>query len=249
MSEQDDAKSRSSGKKIWPTFVKWIKRLLLLAVGSIILLVGLDFWEQYQREQEKERLEQAKELEKSRVEGIVLAAQGIDNQSKTRDFFGNTEPDPASGTQIVRGIRVFSEDGLCNIYIELRLDGTALTGIYCSNININPRNGLRVKFDTDDVSSAMELESFSNSEVVYIPDRNRYPFKYSAFVHKLRCSNSLALKIPAAYPFWTRFDLSGTSTLIGQLGKGADFKPEPCVYKITSIFKPDLSSMFEVLNG
>lgn len=231
MSEQDDAKSGPAGKKIWPTVVKWIKRLLLLAVGSIILLAGLDFWEQYQREQEKERREQAKELEKSRVEGIVLAAQGIDNQSKTRDFFGHTEPDPASGTQIVRGIRVFSEDGLCHIYIELRLDGTALTGIYCSNININPRDDLWVKFDTDDVSMAVDLDSFSDSEHVYIEDG--YPFKYLAFVHKLKCSNSLALKIPAAYPFWTRFDLSGISTLIGQLGKGADFKPKPCVYKIT----------------
>ena len=219
MSEQDDAKSGPTGKKIWPTVVKWIKRLLVLAVGSAILLVGLVFWDEYQREQAKER-------EKARVEGIVLSAQAIDNQSKTRDIIGKTEPDPASGTQIVRSVKIYSEDGLCNINIELRLDGTALTGIYCSNININPRDDLWVKFDTDDVSMAVDLDSFTDSEDVYIEDG--YPFKYSAFVQKLRCSNSLALKIPAAYSFWTRFHLSGTSTPIGQLGKGRDFKPKPC---------------------
>ena len=82
MGEQDDAKSGSSGKKIWPTVFKWIKRLLVLAVGSIILLAGLDFWEQYQREQEKERREQAEEREKARVEGIVLVAQGIDRSEE-----------------------------------------------------------------------------------------------------------------------------------------------------------------------
>ena len=246
MGEQDDAKSGSSGKKIWPTVFKWIKRLLVLAVGSIILLAGLDFWEQYQREQEKERREQAEEREKARVEGIVLAAQVIDNQSKTRDIIGNTQPDPASGAQIVRGVKIYSEDGLCNIDVELRLDGTALTGIYCSNINLNPRDDLWVKFDTDDVSMAVDLDSFSDSEDVYIT--GSYSFAYSAFVNKLRCSNSLALKIPAAYSFWTRFDLSGTSTPIGQLGKGRDFKPNPCENKKNKIFKPDLSSMFEVLN-
>ena len=226
MSEQDNPKSGSTGKKIKPTVVKWIKRLLVLAVGSVILLTGLDFWEQYQREQAKERREQAKEREKARVEGIVLAAQGIDNQSKARDIIGNTEPDPASGTQIVRGVKIFSEDGLCNIDIEMRLDGTALTGIYCSNININPRDDLWVKFDTDDVSMAVDLKYFSGSDDVYIT--GSYSFAYSAFVHKLRCSNSLALKIPAAYSFWTRFDLSGTSTPIGRLGKAKDFEPSLC---------------------
>ena len=246
MSDQDDAKSGPTGKKIWPTVVKWMKRLLVLAVSSAILLLGLDFFEQYQREQEKERREQAEEREKSRVEGIVLAAQGIDNQSKARDIIGNTQPDPASGTQIVRGVKIYSEDGLCNIDVELRLDGTALTGIYCPNININPRDDLWVKFDTDDVSMAVDLKYFSGSDNVYIT--GSYSFAYSAFVNKLRCSNSLALKIPAAYSFWTRFDLSGTSTPIGQLGKGRDFKPDPCENKKNKIFKPDLSSMFEVLN-
>lgn len=226
MSEQDDAKSGPTGKKIWPTVVKWIKRLLVLAVGSAILLVGLVFWDEYQREQAKERREQAKEREKARVEGIVLSAQAIDNQSKTRDIIVNTEPDPASGMQIVRAVEINSEDGLCAIYVELRLDGTELTGIYCEDITINGNRDLWVKFDTDDVSMAVDLDSFSDSEHVYIEDG--YPFKYSAFVQKLRCSNSLALKIPAAYSFWTRFHLSGTSAPIGQLGKGRDFKPKPC---------------------
>ena len=105
---------------------------------------------------------------------------------------------------------------------------------------------LWVKFDTDDVSMAVDLKYFSGSDDVYIT--GSYSFAYSAFVNKLRCSNSLALKIPAAYSFWTRFDLSGTSTPIGQLGKGRDFKPNPCENKKNKIFKPDLSSMFEVLN-
>jgi hypothetical protein len=237
MDEQDDAKSGSSGKKIWPTVVKWIKRLLVLAVGSIILLAGLDFWEQYQREQEKER-------EKTRVEAMVLIAQDRDMQKPivNRDtskfneglpiiISAYTEPDPASGNQIVRSVTIYSEDGLCRIKVEKRLSGTELTGIYCKNITIYAAsfidNQLKIKFDTDDSYSSARLTKFSDSESVYLSSKEMYK-DYRTFVKKIRCSNSLALKIPAAYSFWTRFDLAGTSKPIGQLGKTKDFEPPLC---------------------
>jgi hypothetical protein len=226
MSEQYDAKSGPAGRKIWPTVVKWIKRLLVLAVGSAILLVGLVFWDEYQREQAKER-------EKTRVEAMVLAAQKPTSKfgGSQVKILGLTEPDPASGKQIVRSVTIYSEDGLCRIKVEKRLSGTELTGIYCKNITIYAAsfidNQLKIKFDTDDSYSSARLTKFSDSESVYLSSKEMYK-DYRTFVKKIRCSNSLALKIPAAYSFWTRFDLAGTSKPIGQLGKTKDFEPPLC---------------------
>lgn len=75
---------------------------------------------------------------------------------------------------------------------------------------------------TEESNFAEKLYGFSSNDYFVLTSKTGY------ITQKLRCSKMFAVEIPAAYPFWTRFDLTGTSTPIGQLGKLIDHQPQPC---------------------
>lgn len=204
-------------KKInWLSFHKWFKRMLLLLIAAFIILVAYEYWGE-------QKFEKFKESERKRIKALVIAAQeqSISDQLYAKPRLrGNTMTDPASKKKIVESVNIQSEDGLCSITLLKSLDGLIDNVLVCKEISIRESyHYLTIKFDTEDNAYSEFIDNFKNSNV-----KGTFDISHE----KLRCSNWLALKIPAFYSFWTRFDLTGTSTPIGQLGKTRDFQPSPC---------------------
>ena len=78
--------------------------------------------------------------------------------------------DPASRENIVNKAYINSEDSLCRMSVELRIDGTRLTNFRCSfEFPYGPKN---IKFDNDHNLHFMNLMKYSNNKVH--ADRSAY---------------------------------------------------------------------------
>ena len=205
----------------WQVILKWIGRFIVLLISLGVLYLA-SFWlnEEFQK---KKNIR-----EKNKVKAIIAAARETEVSAITNGIGGGTaldvrsieaitETDPASGQEIVRRIYIYSEDELCMLSVEKRLSGAELTEIHCDGINIPTNDELHIKFDTDEFYHTAWLRSFTDSSDVYL---SSYLYDdYPAFVEKLKCSNALALEIPAAHRFWVRFDLSDSKAPMSQLGR------------------------------
>jgi hypothetical protein len=68
----------------------------------------------------------------------------------------------------------------------------------------------------------MDLESYSDSDDVYIPSyQPEYSgnMSYQHFIEGIITANAIAIKIPAADSFWVKFSLKGSNAAINQLGR------------------------------
>ncbi len=133
-----------------------------------------------------------------------------------------SQPDPASDIEIARTASIKSNDGLCSLTVQKRINGSELTGLRCPGIKISEYEDIYVKFDTYETSKKMQLESYTDSDDVYIPS---YQYEYSGnlsykeFIKGLVTANSVAIKVPSADSFWVRFTLKGSTAAINLLGK------------------------------
>ena len=135
---------------------------------------------------------------------ITAAQQNATPDGKEWVVYG--EVDPASNKNIARTASIMSNDGLCYLTVQKRLNGNELTGLDCPGIKINKYRKIYVKFDTTEISEEMELKNYSDSDGVYIPS---YQFSlnmsYKNFINGLAASNAVAIKVPSSEYFWVRF--------------------------------------------
>lgn len=197
---------------------KW---LLIGVVGLLIISAlgvgGYYFYEENQREIKAKLKAEETELRKRTIEAARSTAT-----AEGKQWLLNLESDPASGEDIARRASIISNDGLCRMQVEERLNGTKLTGIYCSQFVINKYDGVEVKFDFLETSSGMPLETFSDGADVYIPSSSRSYSKensYEVFINRLKTGKAVALKTKAFEGYWVTFTLKDADVTISTLGK------------------------------
>ncbi|MCG8044750.1 MAG: hypothetical protein N0E48_03550 [Candidatus Thiodiazotropha endolucinida] len=167
----------------------------------------------------KEKKEKERAAQELRVK-IATAQKNATPEGKEWVVYGRR--DPASDKNIARTASITSNDGLCYLTVQKRINGGELTGLDCPGIKISEYDDIYVKFDTSETSRKMELKSYSDSDDVYIPSSQ---FEYSGnmsyqdFTNGLVTAGAVAIKIPAADSFWVRFSLKGSTAAINQLGK------------------------------
>ncbi len=201
-----------------------IKRLLKwvgLTVGGLVLVAALGvggffYYDSYKREQRAEKEAKAAEIRKSQ---ITAAQENATSEGK--EWTNHYQSDPASKTMVARFALVESNDGLCKLTVEERLNGTRLTKIVCPLIEISPYDGLEVKFDFLPTSYRLPLKSYSDTSRVFIPssdDRFRTGF-YDEFIKRLKTGSAVAIKTEAFEGHWMTFTLYGAEKAISTLGK------------------------------
>jgi hypothetical protein len=136
---------------------------LPLAIAAIVLFAALFIYlENHKQSTEKKRIA----TEQALADRIAKAKEKA--PEAPREWQVRSEPDPASGKEIPRFARIQSDDGLCNLQVEERLNGARLAAIYCPTLKIWPWGDVEVKFDNRDKSDTMRIEKFSDGTDVYI---------------------------------------------------------------------------------
>lgn len=194
--------------------VFWRIFLPLAAIAGIGL--GLFLWnENYKQEKIQEKANLAAEEIRKKIATAKQNEFPIGNEWQI--YY---EDDPASKLPIARTASIKSDDGLCFLSVQKRLDGSELTGLNCPGIEISPYKNMDIKFDTDETSKKIRLEKYSDSKEVYIPSyQYSGQLDYKSFIGMFSKAKSLAIQIPASEIFWTKFNLKGAPEAIAQLGK------------------------------
>ena len=198
--------------------VRFWRIFLPLGVAAVLSLVGFYLYDHHQSE--KWQKAKAKEIREIRAK-VATAKKNAASEDKEWIVLG--ERDPASGETIARTAAIKSDDSLCVLTVQKLFDGSELTGIDCPGIKIPDYRRIVIKFDTDESSRKMKLESGDDSDRVYISldqygDASGY-MSYKGFIHGLLSANDVAIKIPSEFTFWVRFSLKGGAAAINKLGK------------------------------
>src|SRR5688572_22267466 len=119
----------------WRIFLPLALVLIALLVGAVIYFGGSD---SRQREEAKRQIDV--------IKGQIAAAQRSATP-KGKHWTVGYEPDPASQTLIARSARIQSNDKLCNLSVQQRIDGVRLTALSCAKFRIPSHHSLEVKFD------------------------------------------------------------------------------------------------------
>lgn len=192
-------------------------RVFLPIAVVAVIGISLFLWNaEYKKDRELAQTENAKEKLR---EKIAIAQQNASpDKNKWKVFFEN---DPASGIPIARTASIISNDGLCYLSVQERLDGTKLTGIDCWGMKIDTYRDIEIKFDSQKFSHSMRLEKYSDGDGVYIPSfqyEHSNQLKYDDFISMLKNNKSFAIKVPSEETFWTTFSLKNATEAVGKLG-------------------------------
>ncbi|GJM17465.1 MAG: hypothetical protein DHS20C13_27920 [Thermodesulfobacteriota bacterium] len=186
--------------------------------------MGIYFYQNAEREKRtQEKVKATVELRKK----ILNAQKNATPEGK--EWTVNTKKDPASDKDIVRSVSIISNDDLCELIVQKRVDGSELTGLDCPGIKISEYDDIYVKFDIDETSRKMDIKTYTDSKDVYIPsyqyERSGY-LPYKDFINGIITANGLAIKIPEkTQEFWTKFSLKGSVLSIDALGKEISLDP------------------------
>ncbi len=193
--------------------------VLPIGVVAAIAVGALMYYNAWQEAQERERAAAALRQK------IFEARANITLEEK--EWHVTHAVDPATGRNIVRSAYVNSDDGLCYLNVQRRLDGARLTGLDCLGFQLSESGDIEVNFDDDATSDRMALESYSNSDDVYIPSYQADGYlSYEKFIDRLRIGNTVAIKIPAADDVWMTFSLKGSAKALDRLGQ-EEANPDP----------------------
>ena len=200
------------------TVVRFWRIFLPLGVVAVLALVGFYLYDHHQSESWQKA--KANEIQEIRAR-VATAKQNATSEGKEWIVYG--ERDPASGKTIARTAAIESDDSLCVLSVQKLFDGSVLTGLDCSGIKIPEYRRIVIKFDTNEYSRKMKLESDDDSDGVYISldqygESSGY-MSYKMFIHGLLSANAVAIKIPSEFTFWVRFSLTGAAAAINKLGK------------------------------
>lgn len=193
------------------------KIFLPIGVITTVVVGGVFLYKDYAKDKKIKAKERVAKNLRTR---ITAAQRNATEQDKEWVVYGQS--DPASDVKIARTASITSNDGLCYLTIQKRINGNELAGLLCPDIRISEYKDIYVKFDTHDTSKKMELNSYSDSDDVYIPShQSEYSgnLNYEVFLKGLVTASSVAIKIPSAETFWVRFTLKGSKVAIPQLGK------------------------------
>lgn len=184
--------------------------LAAILIGVVILVM------QYNEKQKAEDNEKAAAQLRQK---IALARATATSEGKRWKL--SYQPDPASDVLMARTAYIESNDTLCRLSVQKRISGAQLTGLDCSDFKISEWEDIEVKFSNVETSKKMNLESYSDSDRMYIPsNQSDYSghLKYATFINGLKNRQSVAIKIPSAGGFWTTFSLAGSSDALNKLG-------------------------------
>jgi hypothetical protein len=197
-----------------------IKRLIKWAVIGVVGLAAIIgafvYNNSYQSDQ---RREVAKEKAKERAKRIVQAKATATSKDKSWTVY--VEPDPASSIKIARTASIVSNDGLCTLSVQHRLNGSRLTGLKCPDFKISEYDDLEVKFDTMQSSYRLPLKSYSDSSDVFIPssDYSQKSGFYNTFLDRMKRGKAMAIKVKEFQNNWVTFTLKNAKETISILGK------------------------------
>jgi len=186
----------------------------IVAAIGLAILIGYFQMESNRNERNRKLEEQAaRERTIKAKEGIAKAKDA--GKDIVREWEVFSETDPASGKKVPRSASVLSDDGLCRLQIEKRINGTRLAGIYCPSLKISSYEKIEVKFDNRDTSDTMKIERFSNSDDVFISsyqstyDRN---LSYDEFLRRMTRATKIALLLDMKEvgKHWITFSLGGS---------------------------------------
>jgi hypothetical protein len=187
----------------------------------LAILAGLGIWVWITAENsEQER--RARETQQAYINFSNLVATSISDREDSKSWVNTYSNEPASGRLIATGAYIYSKDGQCRIQVELRINGSKLTDLFCRNVKISEYDDIEVKFDNYQFSDTMDLEGYSDSEQVYIPSyQPSYDnhLSYDEFLNRLTSSSNVAIKIPLDSGVWVAFTLNGSTEALGQLGR------------------------------
>ena len=197
--------------------------LLLVGVGGLLLYQKneSDKYERNRMQAEKaaqEKIARASAAAQDRIAKARIAPDGIDPVWKV-----STEIDPASGSDVPRSASVMSDNGLCRLQIEQRINATRLAGLQCRGLKISPVSSIEVKFDNRPTSEEVRIEQFSNSDDVFIPSspvtRGRH-LPYDEFLQRMTSAKKLAVLLPfeGAGSHWVAFSLGGSGPALLKIG-------------------------------
>lgn len=221
----------------------WLTLLVLLSIGGIVLAIyfAVRFW----------RASLAITLMLGvlflaqagyRAHRAGVAARRIESaqaESTPRTWEVRSEPDPATGDPSPRYATVVSDDDLCELIVEERLDGDRLTSVYCPDLEIQINRftftAIGVKFDSMQRSETMALERFVDDDEhdsAYIPSDQGQRFdifqvqgsddflQYNEFIRRIASSQRLALELEfqGVGNHWIPFSLRGSRQALAQIG-------------------------------
>ena len=185
---------------------------IIAAVGLGLLL--LYFQGESARSERKRQLEE--QAVRQRIANSKATARDI-----VREWDVSAETDPASGEKVPRYASVLSDDGLCRLQVEERINRTRLASIYCSGLKISSYSDIEVKFDNRSTSDTMKIQKFSNGDDVYIPSyQYRDHLSYDEFLRRTTGANKVAflLTVEGAGQHWITFSLAGSSPALTKIG-------------------------------
>jgi hypothetical protein len=141
------------------TLKKTIKPIITLLVFGAILygvaFIGFMLQESYLKKDRDRALQDLKlKIEATQGDSIVDEWEVLGSD------------DPASGKKIGRYTNIRSNNGLCSMSVEHRIDGTKLTGFRCDfNFDVPLMNSgfTSIKFDNDRNIQTMNYSAFKNS--------------------------------------------------------------------------------------
>ena len=194
-------------------FFWWIFIPLGIFVG--IVFGGFMFWASIN--DDKRDAKEAREVAAFKNKVSTARANAT---SQGKEWKVRYEEDPASGKNIARKAYIVSNDNLCNLGVEKRLNGADLTDLRCYDFKIPSYKDIEVKFDNYNNSNTMRLEKYTDSEDSYIPP-NQYSnhLSYNEFIKRLKNGKAVAIKIPVkGDTIWITFTLNGASKALDALG-------------------------------
>ncbi len=215
----EDAKKVSA--KFLRLFLKFIK---ISAVVFVLVLLGAGGYRLYEKNEqenlEKKIAQERQEKIKTKLQERQLEIYRAKERNAEWIFWG--EVDPASGKKIARTASITSEDGLCELTVQKRINGSQLTGLDCIGVTIPPNEDVNINFDTQNFSRTMDIDNYTDSDDVYIRSyQSDYlgHMSYESFTTGLLANNKVAIKIPIDDSFWAHFTLNRSSNAINSLGR------------------------------
>jgi len=192
---------------------------LVVVAGGVLFLI---YSEQQNARTERRQKAAAQAAEQAVRNRIARANETASDTS--RKWYVLSQPDPASGAKVPRFAGVFSDNGLCRLQVEERINGARLAGIYCSDLKVESYTDIQVKFDNRSTSDPMELKDFSDGgNGAYISSaqptyRNYLP--YSELLKRMTEAQKVALllELETVGKQWITFSLKGSRPALSQIG-------------------------------
>lgn len=196
-------------------------RIFLPIIAVVAVVIGGWLMYEYNEDQREET-----ERKKNRASVAQQIADAKENASDVdREWAIFTIDDPASGEPVPRLARIQSNDGLCYLTLEKRINGSELAGLSCSLLNISKYKDVQVKFDNYSTSDKMDLEGYSDSDGLYIrKSQSKYSgyLQYEEFIRRMSSGKAVSIQIQTsnAGTHWITFSLNGSTEAISAIYAG-----------------------------